>query len=280
MIIETNQAYHANEAVSHSKLEVFRRRPMLYYKRYVAKILAREPASAAFRVGSAAHAVILEPLTWHEQFAVRPEGIDRRTKQGKEEFAAFEAQHAGKTIIDQDEAAQIAEMAASVASHPLANQLLAHGFAERSFRSFGKSFAIQCRPDWINLGGCELSGGRPYIADVKTTESLADFDFGSFERTVFRYGYHRQAGFYLPLVSESVAQPVYDFFFIAVEKVEPYGVAVYRMTDEACALGQDETVADLTRLEACIESNQWPNIEPTLRELGVPSWYTKGARND
>lgn len=37
MNIETNEQYHANEAISHSKLELFRRRPISYYRRFVAK---------------------------------------------------------------------------------------------------------------------------------------------------------------------------------------------------------------------------------------------------
>jgi len=94
---------------------------------------------------------------------------------------------------------------------------------------------------------------------------------------VFRYGYHRQAGFYLPLITEIFVKPVFDFFFIVVEKAEPFGVAVYRLTDQVVSIGQDETIADLRRLARCISSNEWPNIEPTLREIGVPSWYGKGG---
>ncbi len=141
----------------------------------------------------------------------------------------------------------------------------------------GGSLTLQCRTDWFNRDGCALTEGRPYIVDLKTTESLSGEDFGSFERVVFKYGYHRQAGFYLPLVTELLGRPVFDFFFIAVEKVEPFGVAVYRMTDAACALGQDETLEDLRRLKRCAEVNEWPNIDATVRELGVPAWYKNGG---
>jgi hypothetical protein len=278
VIVESNSDYHANNAVSHSKLEVFRRRPQLYYRRYVAKIILPEPATAALRLGSAVHCSILEPGEMPARYAIRPDGIDRRTKEGKERFAKFEAMHVGKEILDMDEAAQVIAMTDAVRRNDLAAQLLAHGQPEISWRSEGASFALQCRTDWFNRDGCALSQGRPYIVDVKTTESLSSDEFGSFERTVFKYGYHRQAGFYLPLVTEILGAPVFDFFFIAVEKVEPFGVAVYRMTDDACALGQDETLEDLRRLKRCVESNYWPNIEETVRELGVPNWYRKEAQ--
>lgn len=276
MISESAELYHANAAVSHSKLETFRRRPALYYKRYVTKQIAPEQPTSAFRLGSAVHCSVLEPTEMPARYAIRPDGLDRRTKEGKEKFAAFEAENVGKTIIDTDEAAQVIAMTDAVRQHPIAAELFDKGTAEVTWRTKG-ALALQCRTDWFCAEGCSISQGRPYIADLKTVESLNGEDFGSFEKSVFKYGYHRQAGFYLPLVSEILGRPVFDFFFVAVEKSEPFGVAVYRISDAAASLGQDETLDDLRRLKRCIDSNEWPNIEPTLREIIVPTWYGKGG---
>ena len=134
MNIETNEQYHANEAISHSKLELFRRRPISYYRRFVAKTVARPEPTEAFRLGSAAHCAVLEPTTFWDRYALRPEGIDRRTKDGKIAFAEFEAANVGKTVITQDEAGSVQEMTAAVQHHPLASQLLAAGSPELSWR--------------------------------------------------------------------------------------------------------------------------------------------------
>jgi hypothetical protein len=64
-------------------------------------------------------------------------------------------------------------------------------------------------------------------------------------------------------------------YYVAVEKCEPYGVAVYTLSDEAIAKGQDENIADLVRLKRSLETNDWPNIDPTLHELKLPAWYAK-----
>jgi exodeoxyribonuclease VIII len=274
MISEPNEVYHANEAISHSKLELFRRRPISYYRRFIAKTVARPEPTEAFRLGSAAHCAVLEPATFWDRYALRPEGIDRRTKDGKIAFAEFEAANAGKTIITQDEAGAVREMNAAVQLHPLASQLLAAGQPELSWRVASASgMALQCRTDWFNVAGCELSSGRPYVADLKTVESLDADAFRNFERACFSFGYHRQAGFYLPLITEIVGSPVFDFYFIAVEKCEPYGTAVYRLSDAATARGHDETIGDLIRLQSCIKSEQWPNLPNDLREIGLPKWY-------
>ena len=274
MKTESNEAYHSNTAISHSKLELFRRRPISYYRRFVAKTLARPEATEAFRIGSAAHCAVLEADEFYARYAMRPEGIDRRTKDGKAAFAQFEAENVGKVIIGSDELGDVREMAAAVNNHPLASQLLSAGKPELSWRVEPRgSLALQCRTDWFNAVGCELSQGRPYVADLKTVESLDSDAFRNFERACFAFGYHRQAGFYLPLITEITGSPVFDFFFIAVEKVEPFGVAVYRLSDAAIARGQDETITDLVRLQSCLASNVWPNLDPGLREIGLPKWY-------
>ena len=274
MIVESNEVYHANDAISHSKLELFRRRPISYYRRFIAKTVARPETTEAFRIGSAAHCAVLEPDEFYKRYARRPEGIDRRTKAGKEEFAQFEAENVGKVVIDSDELGDVREMSAAVMNHPLAYELLEAGKPELSWRvSPSGSLALQCRTDWFNPAGCELSGGRPYVADLKTVESLDSDAFRNFERACFSFGYHRQAGFYLPLITEIIGSPVFDFYFIAVEKAEPYGTAVYRLSDAATARGHDETITDLLRLQACIKSQQWPNLPNDLREIGLPKWY-------
>jgi exodeoxyribonuclease VIII len=271
---ESIHDYHANAALSHSKLETFRRRPALFYKKYIAKSLPPVEASSAFRIGSAAHTAILEPDQYHSRYAQKPHGIDRRTKEGKVAFAEFEAANVGKIVIAGDEHDQVCSMLVAVRLHQLALQLLSAGTAEVTWRTDG-AMPLQCRTDWFNPAGCELSGGRPYVADLKTVESLDNEAFSNFEKAVFRYGYHRQAGFYLPLITEITGAPVFDFFFIAVEKVEPFGVAVYRLSDDAVARGQDESIEDLRGIKACMDSGLWPNIEEKLHELGLPKWYSK-----
>lgn len=275
MILEPIGQYHANPAVSHSKLEVFRRRPRLYQMRYVTKELPAPESTTAFRLGSAAHCAILEPNSYADRWAVRPDGIDRRTKEGKAAWEAFVSQNQGKEILDSEEWKQVEEMKAATQHHPLASQLLAQGVPELTWRSQGETFALQCRTDWFNPKGVELSGGRPYVADVKTIDSLDSDAFRTFERSCFGYGYHRQAGFYLPLITELFGSPVFDWFFIVVEKQPPFGVAVFQLDEQAISTGQDESIDDLRRLKACIISNNWPNVPNEITELSLPKWYAQ-----
>lgn len=275
MILETSEQYHANAAISHSKLEVFRRRPRLYQMRYITKEVPPPEPTAAFRLGSATHSAVLEPEKFATLYAQKPEGIDRRTKEGKAAWESFSAQHAGKEFLDAEEWAQVSAMMTAVREHPLASQLLSDGAPELVWRSHGATIALQCRTDWFNSKGVELSEGRPYVADLKTIETLDSDAYRSFEKSCFSYGYHRQVGFYLPLLTEVLAKPVFDFFFIVVEKQPPFGVAVFRLDDQAISVGQDETIDDLRRLKACVEKNEWPNVPSEITHLSLPKWYAQ-----
>ena len=273
---ETIEQYHQNPAISHSKLECYRRRPALYFKKYVAKTLPQPEESGAFRLGSAVHCAVLEEKEFSSRYVLRPD-CDRRTKEGKIQFAEFAAQHAGKTLLDADEMAQVVAMREAVAEHPIASRLLAEGIPEMTWRKAQPNAlgALQCRTDWFAPCGCEISEFHPYALDIKTVESLDSDAFRNFERAAFSYGYHRQAGFYLPLINEILEYPVSRMYYVAVEKVEPFGVAVYKLADDAIARGQDENIADLVRLKKSLEDNHWPNIEPTVHELKLPAWYAK-----
>lgn len=276
MMTESIETYHANSAISHSKLETYRRRPQLYYRRHIAKTVPAPEPTAAFRLGSAAHCAILECDEFAKRYVEKLD-VDRRTKEGKELYAKFLVEHDGKTVIDREELDVVDAMSNAVSQNKLAQQLLAAGQPELTWRQPQKNVlgSLQCRTDWFNAAGCELTEGRPYMVDLKTVESLDADAFRNFERAIFNYGYHRQAGFYLPLITEIIGKPVFDCYFIAVEKVEPFGVGIYRLADDVVAQGQDETIVDLIRLKDSIESSTWPNITPDVQHVSLPGWYKK-----
>lgn len=269
--------YHATDAISHSKLEVFRRRPALYKKRFIDKTVDREE-TAALVVGNALHCAVLEPGQYAHRYAIRPDGIDRRTKDGKAQWEAFCAAHTGKTILDSDDAKVIENMAGAIAGNPTAAALLTGGEAEVTWRARANTLPhpMQCRTDYFNDAGCELSEGRPYVADVKSVETLDGEEFRNFSRAFVNFGYHRQCGFYLPLLQDC-GVTCWDWFFVVVEKQEPFGCVVYRPTERAITEGIDETLTDLGNLAKAYASNTWPNMPDGVQDIDLPDWYKRRA---
>lgn len=262
---ESSSLYHSHQAVSHSKLEVFRKRPLLFKKRFIDRTVEAE-TSPAFAIGSALHCAVLEPSEYEHRYAIRPDGMDRRTKEGKAQYEAFAAGAEGKEIISMDDARLVSKMAEAVRAHPAAKELLAKGEPEVTWRSAyeGLPDGVQCRTDWFRPG---------YVADVKTIDSL---DGNSFIRNVVNFGYHRQFGFYSEVLRRCGHSDL-KYFFVVVEKKEPFGVIVYEATPNMLAKGYRESLEDLNGLKECFRSDYWPNMPTMVQDLELPAWYKGGA---
>lgn len=271
----SSESYHEADAIGHSKLEVFRRRPALYRQMFIDRTTPREETRAMV-VGQALHCAVLEAPTLEQRFAVRPEGIDRRTNVGKAAWEKFCGEANGKKILDGDEAGMVRRMAKAICEHPTASKLLTGGEAEVTWRARANTLPIplQCRTDYFNGAGCELSGRRPYVVDLKTVETLDGEEFRNFERAFVSRGYHRQVGFYCPLLTDC-GVTCWDFYFVAVEKQQPFGCAVYQPNEDAVARGMEETVRDLERLAQCYRTGDWPNMPEEVQEIRLPEWYVR-----
>lgn len=256
----TNAEYHAHPAVSKSGLDQVRRSPLHFWNRYLNPDRVIEPPTPAMVIGSALHARVLEPHLYDDEYIVAPEGIDRRTKEGKLRWADFEAECEGRTILKAEDAAQIEAMAKAVHQHPAARTILRmQGLSEQSYfwtdSETGEN--CKCRPDWH-------SADRRLIADVKTTEDASPRGFA---RSVIKYRYHVQAAFYREGLSAE------QFVFIAVEKKAPFACAVYATPDKLMTRGLDEAMADLRRIATCRSENVWPAYGDDIQALTLPSWF-------
>jgi exodeoxyribonuclease VIII len=255
----TNAEYHARPEISKSGLDQLRRSPLHYWNRYLNPDRLIEPPTEAMVLGSALHARVLEPHLFDDEYIVAPQGIDRRTKEGKLRWADFEAQAEGRTVLKAEDAARIEAMAAAVHQHPAARTILRlPGKCEQSYfwTDEATGVACKCRPDWH-------SDNRKLIADVKTTDDASP---RGFIRSVMKYRYHVQAAFY----SQGIGAE--EFLFIAVEKKPPFAVAVYATPPDLIERGAKEALQDLRLLATCRSENKWPGYGDEIQSLVVPDW--------
>lgn len=285
IIGQSNADYHATEAVSASKLRTFARNPggpQLYYQKYILRALPDEPSEAK-SYGTALHCAILEPQKFSDTVAVLPEGIDRRTKAGKDAYVAFEALSAGKTVISSAALSLIEQQVAMLAGHSAAMTLLHRGVPEISWRVKSRGFpnipAMQCRTDWFNSEGCDLTDGRPYVVDIKSCNTLEEDAFGSFIRSARDHNYDHQAALYMAILA-TLGVECRDFFFIALEKQAPLGVSVYRMSEYNLGRADESLSGLLGQLDNCYKTNTWPNTQPGIQELKIRRFREVDAREE
>ena len=261
-----NTAYHAHPAVSKSHLDLIARSPLHYWARYLDPDRVAPEPTAAMRLGTALHTYVLELNRWDQEIAVAPP-MDRRTKAGKESWAAFEADAAGKTVITADDAAQVQAMSRAVFRHPAAAMLLGlPGKAETTHMWTDASTGLQCkcRPDWLTDDGS-------IVVDLKTTKDASP---RGFKQSIANFSYQKQAGWYLHGVEQSTGRRPDQFIFICVESSAPYAVAVYAADAEMIERGHDQAMRDLAKLAVCKAADHWPSYSDQIETISLPGWMT------
>jgi len=256
------QTYHQRiiGVASKGALDRIRRSPA-HYRSWVAG--HDEVASPALDFGKMFHCALLERDVFESTHVVEPDFGDQRYKENKAKKADWKTANEGKNPVDQKDFAAALGMAEAIRRHPKAGALLIGGDAEVTVRWQDEGTGIECKSR-LDYYLPELG----YVVDVKTTDDASE---DGFQRSVAKYGYHRQAAFYEEGLA-TIGMPIEGFVFVAVEKEPPYGVGVYLLDDDGIRRGRDSIRSNLIRLAACIEHDTWPAYSDSIVTLSLPAW--------
>lgn len=260
-----NAEYHRHSAVSKSHLDQIARSPLHYWARYVDPNRIEPEPTAAMQLGTALHTHVLELDQWDKRYITAPEGIDRRTKVGKEAWAQFEADAAGRTVISRIDAEKVMAMGRSILSHPAAAMLLQWpGKAETTHMWIDRETGLECkcRPDWLTDDGA-------LIVDLKTTRDASPLGF---RKSVGAFRYYVQSAWYLHGLEQATGRRPDQFIFICVESEPPYACAVYAADSEMIGLGYEHAMRDLQVLATCKQAGVWPGYSDQVEMIGLPGW--------
>jgi len=257
----SSERYHAAPGVSNSMIKHLARSPA-HLKTYLEQPPEQTPAML---FGQIVHQLLLEPdRPW--KWAVRPPGLDGRSKEGKE----WKARVGEKPVLDHEDWLNVEGVVASVRTHPMARLALGAGRSEVSvFKKFhlGGSALRKARIDFVNNGNA--------LVDIKTTEDARP---DAFARMIYNMRYHVQAAYYLDIWNDCLPlgeAPKESFVFIAVEKTAPYAVGVYDLAREAINAGRREYIRLLQLYIECEEQGEWPAYNPDVQEINLPTWALK-----
>ena len=198
MINLSNTEYHAHPAIGASGLRLLNQAPAKYYSAYLdPNRNPMEPTPAMLR-GTMIHTACLEPHLFDEQYVTVPDGIDKRTKDGKQLFADIEA--SGKTPIKSDDAALSSTLSDMFNFHPFIITKLninATVHIEKSFITDINGVQVKIRPD-IFIEPCKTYPNG-LIIDLKTT---ADASTSGWSKSITNYEYYLQSALYSNVLSE------------------------------------------------------------------------------
>ena len=223
----------------------------------------------AMAFGSACHKFILEPESFLDEYAIAPEGINRKTKEGKEQWETFCNANEGKTIVNAEDMQIAAEMRTALDHCPLAKKLI-HGKGETEKAFFWKDpeTGEDCK---IKTDRLVKYNRRWYVVDYKTCQSAETMRFNS---EVWRLGYYFQAGMYTEGVMHGKKlrkRP--GFLFVAQEKKAPYSVNVIEVSEEVMNAGVAKFHELLGKYHDCNVLDNWAGyVGDVPNDCFVPTW--------
>ena len=253
--------YYTIPAISASGLKLIKKSPAHYHAAQTTPRIA----TPAMALGSATHVAILEPHEFDNRYTVMPEGLDRRTKEGKAVYEAIIA--SGKQALSVPDMALIKGMQQAVHSHPVTQQLWAiPHHIEKDIYFKLRGLDAKMKPDFFIHPCDKFPNGL--ILDLKTTPDASPSVFGA---AVYRQDMAIQAAFYVDNY-----MPRADFMWLAVEKTAPHLVAIYKCTPRVFEYGR-ELIADLLdTYEACMADGIWPGYADTVQDISLPGWTGLG----
>ena len=239
-----------------------------------AKIEQPDTPSMAF--GRAVHALALEGIEAFQARFQRGPDCGKKNKEDRATWAdaIIRAENTGRQLLDNEDYDRVFACAAAVKAHPVAAKLLSGGVREQTllWADYETGLPCKARPDIVP------DEKTSTLIDLKTT---SDASAKGFLRSILKYGYARQAAFYLDGLNWTCGGAVkvsgrgkYDhFIFIAVETTPPHMAACYLLDDLFLGYGRSEYKRLLTLETECRAKAAYPAYQnDELEVLSLPAW--------
>lgn len=268
----TNATYHAHPAIGSSGLALVERSPAHYWAQYLDP--AREPreATPAMKLGTAWHCAVFEPSEFDNRYTVIPDGLDRRTKEGKALWEAIRA--TGKEPLSDADMQRVRRMGLAAMAHPAWQVIVEErgGLCESSifWTDPETGVALKIRPDYA-VPPCRLFPNG-IIVDGKSCQDAGPAADG-FARQAWNWGMDLQAALYVDgfQLAYGTAEPP-QFLWLAQEKEAPFATAIYGAGADLIEYGRKRYRSLLPIVAECQRSGQWPGYPSQVVTLALPAW--------
>lgn len=224
---------------------------------------------------------------------VLTEPINRRTKIGKEQWLLALEAAGGRRIVPAEDMAEIAPLIAAYRSAVGRKVLSAADMATvlrmgnavglsseamsildgaESEKEMASTVPISLPQGIVNIpirGRLDILNDS--VCDLKSCDDLTTFD-----RSVIKYGYHRQLAHYDLLRRDNGGQDGLPAHWIAVEvpasPLHPVRVEVIACQPDVMEIGMRKNLSTLTRIADTFMSNQWSQVTRGVRNFALPVW--------
>lgn len=210
----------------------------------------------SMKIGLGLDDLVTDQSTWFDKYAVIPK-CDRRTKEGKAQYQAFEESNSGKVVLTEEQHQTIINMMESLERSTIATAFISSALKQSVLHWEDPVTKVMCkaRPDG-------LIDQANIIYDLKTTGTYAK----DFRYQLKKLGYGFQAAHYM-MGAAACGITVKDFVFIVVESFPPYGVQCFRLMDDIVRAATLKARELLALYAECAKANQWPGYADQMLDL-------------
>lgn len=303
-VVEFHQpdpVYRKSEGISQSAMKELLISPAHYLAAYGPNAEPRF-ATAAMTWGLALHGKVLEPEKFDNLFYDRSEkpkeptvgelkemaaemGLDFKSTIKKAELEALiwpeGKKKDNRTSLDPKDFDNVIRAAEALRSHDITGDWFCPG--QENYRQFNEvSLYIQNELGQVLKGRFDRmildeENKKVTILDLKTTQSA---QFKDFQRSVVNFSYDLQAAWYTNLAQKCWPGFEVEFLFVAIEKKAPFGVSIFRASEQLLTNGRLKMAKALDLFEQCQTLDYWPSYDPIIHDLALPAWALAGETED
>jgi exodeoxyribonuclease VIII len=260
--IHDRKEYRAFPALNQSAAKVLVANSPAHYQAY---INTPQEETKALRFGTFVHSAILEPHTLNDLYATAPD-VDKRTKQGKEDWAAFATANVGKTILDAEESA-MGHLVASSARFALKRLGVEFDATEVMFHVDYNGVPLKAAIDGVS---------GDYLWDIKTTDDASP---AGMLKAIRNYRYNLQAYWYRLVYELATGRRPLGFRFLFVEKEPPFACAVCEVGPELMSWAIADFEKAVNLYKECTASRVWPGYSEEIQVIDIKSTTTAAPIN-
>lgn len=273
LIENTSHEFHTGPGVSCHDLRVLTEATPMH-------LMAKRQAAAASNgakdddnvLRAAVRCAVLEPDEFPYRYALMPEGIDRRSKVGRELFAETEAE--GKTPLKPVDYDQVMGAASALRANKAIRYILGiSGTVRHSIYWQDAETGVVCkyRPNFMIEPCATFPNGL--ILEFKPCDSARPESFREFAS---RAKYHMHAAF-APVGFQKIfgTAEAPAMLFAAYETKAPWANKVYPASASQIELGTYHVRNALALYAECERTGQWPGYDEELTPLELAPWDTK-----
>lgn len=238
--------------------EILRSPAHYFYKFLSGNHKPKDDSKATF--AAVVRCMLQTPGEFTKRFYVASTAIDRRTKEGRQQWLEWCKIASGKRIISKPEYLAALEVKSEVRENEIIRKIYSDGVANKEFHFVDSWHNMECSA----TAGWLYSGSM--IVQIQMVDDASPAGFAKFCKynNLFIKSAWLNDGFEV-----ATGGTCSGVIFVAIEEKPPYGFAMYQLDSMDLEIGRQTYIDGLERIKTAVATGIWEGYSPKIEKLNV-----------